>query len=239
MRRSNLLKAVCIAGIIGHGGLAEADVVLSESNAPGILIDSRLEELLSKERLALGKLNTARLERLATLPETRRFVRGQPATLTYTRGWLDTLPDATGDANWRCLSQALYFEARGERVRGQFAVAEVILNRVDSVHFPSSLCGVINQGTGRKYQCQFSYTCDGHDEVVREKAAFARVSKIARLMIDGAERALTRGATHYHTKAVNPNWARTFPRTTTIGVHHFYRMPTRVSRKTSPIPWLQ
>jgi len=40
---------------------------------------------------------------------------------------------------------------------------------------------------------------------------------------------LTAGATHYHTRAVNPRWARVFPRTTSIGVHHFYKMPTRVS----------
>jgi spore germination cell wall hydrolase CwlJ-like protein len=50
-------------------------------------------------------------------------------------------------------------------------------------------------------------------------------------MIDGAPRVLTDGATHYHTKAVNPNWARKFPRTATIGVHHFYRQPTRLTQK--------
>jgi len=239
MRLLGLLKAAFAAGVLVCATVAGAEVVVSESNDPGILIDSRLEELLSKERDALGRLNAARLERLASLPETRRFSRSDAVQPTYTREWLNTMPPASGDASWKCLSEALYFESRGESVRGQFAVAEVILNRVDSGSFPNSICGVIKQGTGRKFQCQFTYTCDNHSDVVREKAAYELVGKIARLMIDGAERSLTNGATHYHTKAVNPAWARRFPRTATIGVHHFYRMPTKVSRNASPLPWLQ
>ena len=239
MRLIGLLKAACIAGILAHAGAAVADVVLSESNEPGILIDSRLADLLSKERAAMGKLNAARLERLASLPETRRFENSGPTDIRYTREWLDAQPAASGGAAWRCLSEALYFEARGESVKGQFGVAEVILNRVDSASFPNTVCGVIRQGTGKLYQCQFTYTCDRYDEKIREKAAFANVAKIARVMIDGAQRPLTKGATHYHTNAVNPRWARKFPRTATIGVHYFYRMPTKVSSNTSPVPWLQ
>ena len=239
MRLIGLLKAACIAGILAHAGAAAADVVLSESNDPGIVIDSRLADLLSKERVAMGKLNAARLERLAALPETRRFENSGLAEVQYTRDWLDTLPVASGGAAWRCLAEALYFEARGESVKGQFGVAEVILNRVDSTSFPNSVCGVVQQGTGKLYQCQFSYRCDRYDEKIREKAAYARVAKIARVMIDGAQRPLTKGATHYHTNAVNPRWARKFPRTATIGVHYFYRMPTKVSSNTSPVPWLQ
>lgn len=159
----------------------------------------------------------------------------QPAELRYSRAWIDSLPAVSKqkrDAEWQCLSEALYFEARGESVKGQFAVAEVILNRAEHSSFPGSVCGVINQGTasGRKYQCQFSYNCDGRSNRIYEQDAYARVGKVARLLIDGAPAVLTNGATHYHTKAVNPRWARTFERTTTIGVHHFYRMPTRLSQ---------
>lgn len=154
-----------------------------------------------------------------------------PSQITYSRSWIDARPDVKRtDEEWQCLAEALYFEARGESVKGQFAVAEVILNRVDSGAYPNTLCGVINQGTGRKYQCQFTYTCDGIAEKIREPDAYERVGKVARLMIDGAPRKLTDGATHYHTKAVNPNWARKFPRTATIGVHHFYRQPTRLTQ---------
>ncbi|SEO02058.1 Cell Wall Hydrolase [Salinihabitans flavidus] len=150
--------------------------------------------------------------------------------IEYSRDWIDTQPKAKGDENWKCLAEALYFEARGESVKGQFAVAEVILNRVAHSYYPDSTCGVIRQGTGRKYQCQFTYTCDGVAEVIHEKDAFEQVAKVANLMLSGAPRALTGGATHYHTKTVRPAWARKFPRTATIGVHHFYRQPTQLSQ---------
>jgi spore germination cell wall hydrolase CwlJ-like protein len=131
------------------------------------------------------------------------------------------LPD--GGSEFSCLAEALYFEARGETIKGQFAVAEVILNRVASTQFPNTVCGVIHQGTGRKYQCQFTYTCDGQKEVIHEPQAYERVSKVARLALDGAGADLTEGATYYHTTAVNPRWARSFTRTARYGVHLFYR----------------
>lgn len=143
----------------------------------------------------------------------------------FTLAWVDAQAPAKGDAEFACLSEALYFEARGETVKGQFAVAEVILNRVKSSLFPSTVCGVIHQGTGRKYQCQFTYTCDGYKDVIAEKQAYARVSKVARAMLDGYSGNLTDGATYYHTKAVSPRWAKRFTRTAEIGVHYFYSRP--------------
>ena len=149
--------------------------------------------------------------------------------MQFTRNWLDAQPKASGSAQWRCLAEALYFEARGETVKGQFAVAEVILNRVRSSRYPNTLCGVINQGTGKKYQCQFTYTCDGHKEVIAEPAAFTRVGKVARAAMDGRAADLTDGATHYHTTAVRPRWSRVFTRTARIGVHLFYRQGRRLA----------
>ncbi|WP_372884908.1 cell wall hydrolase [Shimia sp.] len=157
--------------------------------------------------------------------------RAKTTEIEYSRAWIDARPPVKArGAEWQCLAEALYFEARGESTKGQFAVAEVILNRVDDDYYPASLCDVVNQGTGRKYQCQFTYTCDGLSDKIREPQAYERVGKVARLMMDGAPRELTSGATHYHTKAVSPSWSRKFKRTATIGVHHFYRQPTRVSQ---------
>jgi spore germination cell wall hydrolase CwlJ-like protein len=150
-------------------------------------------------------------------------VRPGPGDIEFTNAWLDTLPEASGGPQWECLSEALYFEARGETVKGQFAVAEVILNRVKSERFPSAPCDVINQGTGKKYQCQFTYTCDGHKEIIAEPRAYERVSKVARLALDGVAPRLTKGATHYHTTAVKPKWSRVYERTAAIGTHVFYR----------------
>lgn len=155
-----------------------------------------------------------------------------PVKVSFSRKWVDAQPEASGDEQWRCLSEALYFEARGETVKGQFAVAEVIMNRVKSSRFPGSLCGVIKQGTGRKFQCQFTYKCDGYKDIVAEHQAYARVAKVARAVIDGVDGTggLTDGATHYHTSAVRPAWARTYKQTARIGVHLFYRHNYRTAR---------
>ena len=154
-----------------------------------------------------------------------------PASLEveFSRSWIDDQPKATGGDEWRCLSEALYFEARGENVKGQFAVAEVILNRVKSERFPGSACGVINQGTGKKYQCQFTYTCDGYKEVIKEPRAYERVAKVARMALDGIAPKLTQGATHYHTTAVNPRWSKVYTKTAAIGDHIFYRHTWRTA----------
>ncbi len=215
-----LASAVALSGLSGQ---ARADVILSQSDDPTVILDEQLERLLSREHVAIGKLKAARLERLSSLPTNGKFEKAALG-VNYSRAWIDAQPVANGGESWRCLSEALYFEARGESVQGQFAVAEVILNRVDSRNFPNSVCGVINQGTGRKFQCQFTYTCDGHAEKIHERAAYNRVGKIAKIMIAGAARPLTNGATHYHTTAVRPAWSRKFRHTAKIGVHHFYRM---------------
>ena len=171
-------------------------------------------------------------QKFAALPHGDLGPVNAPATNAgiYSKAYLRSLPVAKGGKEWACLTEALYFEARGETVKGQFAVAEVILNRVSSPSFPDTICGVINQGTGRKFACQFTYTCDGRAEVIREPKAYEMVGKVAKMVIDGLPRTLTDGATFYHTKAVRPRWSRVFERTATIGVHHFYKKPVRVSQ---------
>jgi spore germination cell wall hydrolase CwlJ-like protein len=181
--------------------------------------------LLETETRGLSSLAPARLKDMLKAPVVKEVVSAKG--LEFSRSWLDAQPKAKGDAQWKCLAEALYFEARGETVKGQFAVAEVIMNRVAHSRFPSSLCGVINQGTGKKYRCQFTYTCDGIAEKISEPTAYARVSKVARAVIDGKPPKLTKGATHYHTTAVNPSWARVYTKTARIGVHIFYRHNVR------------
>ena len=236
------LRRLCLRGAIprvGLGGTMLSKVlrvfaavaafcfVPSLASADDVLA-ARLNALLGQEREALATATDVRMAQLTKRPPvTERAVGSAPAGFDYSNSFLAALPRPTGGPQWRCLAEALYFEARGESVRGLFAVGEVILNRVDSASYPNSLCGVINQGTGRKFACQFTYTCDGRAENIHEPAAYAKVGKIARLLMDGAPRELTSGATHYHTKAVNPSWARRFPRTATIGFHYFYRQPTR------------
>lgn len=188
--------------------------------------DVSIKRLFAKEQRALKAIPQSHL---AGLLQRSKDAKNSAGGITYSHEWLAQLPKPQGGAEWRCLAEALYFEARGESIKGQFAVAEVIMNRVNSTRYPDTICGVINQGTGRKYACQFTYTCDGHAEIIAEPKAFERVGKIAKVTMKAEKRPLTKGATHYHTKAVSPNWARVYPRTATIGFHHFYKQPTRIS----------
>ena len=127
-----------------------------------------------------------------------------------------------GGQEWQCLTEALYFEARGEEIKGIIAVAEVIINRRDSNDFPNTICGVIEQGSHKRNRCQFSYKCDGLHERFSEAEAYNLVGNVAHLAL-GEPRDLTGGATFYHSKSVRPYWADSFDRTADIGRHLFYR----------------
>jgi spore germination cell wall hydrolase CwlJ-like protein len=149
--------------------------------------------------------------------------------LRYETAWLAERPMPEIRDQAQCLTEAIYFEARGEPVQGQFAVAEVILNRVEAAEFPSSVCGVVRQGARSGGACQFSYACDGNSLRMHERDAHRQAAKIADLMLRGAPRALTDGATYFHARHVNPRWARVFARTAQIGAHVFYRKPTQLA----------
>lgn len=167
------------------------------------------------------ELRTPIITRMSA-PDMSAVLPAAAQTGGLTEAWLLAQPAPEGDADWQCLTEALYFEARGESLEGQIAVAEVILNRVDSPLYPRSVCGVVKQRGGGG--CQFSYVCNGKTRM-REKDAADLAGRIARAMLDGAPRLLTDGATHFHTRAVRPDWSKRFPRTATIGAHAFYRHP--------------
>ena len=204
---------------------AAADVTLGASNNPAVQLDGHLSALWIAEQQALASLQARGFQRLIEVPSSKRA-----KAKLYDVSYISSRPIPSGGKEWACLTEALYFEARGETLKGIFAVAEVILNRVDDRRYPDSVCGVIYQGTGERYRCQFTYSCDGRPEVFGDKRAYHVVGKVARLMLDGAPRTLTDGATHYHTKSVRPKWARMFPRTATIGYHHFYKQPQKLAK---------
>ncbi len=122
-----------------------------------------------------------------------------------------------------CLTEAIYYEARGESIEGQIAVAEVIINRVDSKRYPDSVCGVVSQGEERLNSCQFSYKCDGEPERMSDKNARHRARDVAILILKGERRSLTDRATHYHATYVNPYWSKKLKKTAQHGTHVFYR----------------
>jgi hypothetical protein len=124
----------------------------------------------------------------------------------------------------RCLATAIYFEARGEPLRGQQAVAQVIMNRVRLNQYPDTICGVVYDGADRINSCQFSFACDRKADVPRDKRMWEAANDIAQDVIDGKVWLPEVGnASHYHATYVSPRWTRSMKRTARIGVHVFYR----------------
>lgn len=124
----------------------------------------------------------------------------------------------------KCLAEAVYFEARGEAVRGQIAVAQVVMNRTFSGFYPTTVCGVVYQNKHRHYACQFTFACDNVADVVREPDMWDRAKKIARAMLDGQLWLPEVGkSTHYHAYWVRPSWVHEMKKMYKFGVHTFYR----------------
>jgi hypothetical protein len=123
----------------------------------------------------------------------------------------------------RCLAIAIYFEARGEPVRGQVAVGQVILNRVRSPNFPETICGVVYQGQMQK-GCQFSFTCDGKTDIPRNDDQWALAQDIAKQITAGELWLPEVGySTFYHANYVSPRWAGSMSKIDKIGRHIFYK----------------
>lgn len=118
-----------------------------------------------------------------------------------------------------CLAQNIYFESRGEPVRGQLAVAMVTLNRTKSDDFPSTVCEVVNQG------CQFSWVCDGKSDKLPTNSAAGRqaVSLAVQAITNRALVDVTNGALFFHANYSKPSWSKKMEKTIAIGNHIFYR----------------
>ncbi|HAD25659.1 MAG TPA: hypothetical protein DCF61_07985 [Alphaproteobacteria bacterium] len=135
------------------------------------------------------------------------------------------------EAERRCLAAGIYFEARGESVEGQLAVARVILNRVNAPNYPDSICGVVYEGASRKTGCQFSFTCDSRlNKRPNERLAWAKARRTAEYVtlgrVDANELA---PAMFYHADYVQPYWASSMVEVAKIGRHIFYK-PRREGR---------
>jgi hypothetical protein len=134
----------------------------------------------------------------------------------------------------KCLANAIYFEARSEPVRGQIAVAQVIINRAFSGYYPEDICGVVYQNAHRHLSCQFTFACDGIPDVVTEPEHWGRAQRIATAALDGKIWLGDVGlATHYHASYVYPYWVRSMRKLKKIGLHTFYR-PRKWSEGEAP-----
>ena len=124
----------------------------------------------------------------------------------------------------KCLAQAIYFESANEPLKGQAAVAQVVLNRVRNPTFPKTICGVVYQNEDWRNRCQFSFACDRIPDIVWSRSKFKTAEEIALAVTAGKIYLKEVGdSTHYHATYVRPNWAPTMKRVAKIGLHIFYR----------------
>ena len=161
---------------------------------------------------------------------TGDFTLANLATFDFT-----TLTMAKVDAEERnCLAQAIYYEARSEPRVGQVAVADVVLNRVESALYPNSICEVVYQGSERRTGCQFSFTCDGSLEARLNQRKWKESEDLAGAVLAGLRLPISRNATHYHADYVTPYWAARLTPTATVGTHKFYKFPNRRNVAAAP-----
>jgi len=139
--------------------------------------------------------------------------------------------DENGDTF--CMAQNIYFESANQPLAGKIAVAQVVLNRVDSVDYPDTVCGVIYDSkyfinwkgtlTPKRNMCQFSWFCDGKSDVPVDSATWLLSLHIARDVVQGRYGDITEGSTHYHATSVHPYWADSLTEVATIDQHIFYK----------------
>lgn len=125
-----------------------------------------------------------------------------------------TVPDDMGD-DLQCMAGAIYFEAKGEPLSGQLAVAEVILNRSKSGRFPKSVCSVITQ------RGQFSFVRNGHVPTVPANRQYRTAVAVARVALADSWDSPASDAMYFHARHAAPGWHR--EQVASIGNHVFYR----------------
>lgn len=202
---------------------------------PDPLIPPALAELVNNDKAdvlatayASAEPDYARTSPFETLllkddPNNGRFV---PPMSEGDHDWVANAlpPSVFSQKEQQCLAAAIYFEARGEPVKGQAAVAQVVLNRVRNPAYPKSICGVVYQNDKWRNRCQFSFACDGIRDRVASREHYQMAEEVALAVTAGKIWLPEIGSsTHYYANYVSPRWARAMERMKQIGRHIFYR----------------
>ena len=171
------------------------------------------------------------------------------STVAYPSTFQDPIPGEifteTDSPELYCLAMNIYHEARADNIAGQYAVADVVLNRVKDTRYPNTICEVVKDGKYKeswktkqypelpnserkfipiRHKCQFSWWCDGRSDTAFDKDSWMRAQDIAQKLVHvGSYRGITEGATHYHATYVSPIWASDLDQIGRIGSHIFYR----------------
>ena len=146
-----------------------------------------------------------------------------------------------------CMALNIYYESRSDNLAGQYAVADVVLNRMHDDRYPNTVCEVIQQGPTKeswktkqdpelpdedrvfnpiRHKCQFSWYCDGKSDDPKDETGWVQAQYVAgAILYSDKYRGITEGATHYHATYVKPKWRfdRGMNHIGRIGSHIFYR----------------
>jgi spore germination cell wall hydrolase CwlJ-like protein len=213
-------RVLVSAALIGSGmGLALGGLYLAGGMGRAVMEHVRAAQTAEVAMALRGPLDAAAMQAFVAAPA----VLAQSASVESEAERLASAEAASRSRELNCLAQAVYFEARGESVRGQAAVATVIMNRVKNPNFPKTVCGVVYQGANHRNGCQFSFACDGAAERVVEHTAWTRARTVAARALSGAVLRDVGSATHFHTTGVDPEWGSRMLRVAQVGLHVFYR----------------
>lgn len=126
----------------------------------------------------------------------------------------------------QCLAENVYFEARGEPLKGQYAVAEVTMNRLASPHFPDTVCDVVYDTRWdrlrRRLTAHFSWTALDIEEEPKGPA-WDQAMEVATAVYNRDHTPVVPGALYFHATYVNPYWKASKHKIARIGNHIFYR----------------
>ena len=154
------------------------------------------------------------------LPDSETSAAEEAADIPLTLGELvsDMPMDSELSRDMRCLAQAVYFEARGEPLEGQLAVARVVINRAESDAFPDDYCGVVTQ------RAQFSFVKGGHIPAPNTTSgAWKRAIAVAKIAHQELWDSPVKDALFFHATYVKPGWANRKVARATLARHIFYR----------------
>ena len=188
---------------------AQAEELAPVADAPAALTDEVMPVFVSQE--VVQPLPTA---------ATPEISEATPARNAASLGELVAATDSAGvlSPELECLAGAIYFEARGEPLTGQLAVAEVIINRSQSGRFPTTYCGVVRQPG------QFSFVRKGTiPQARRGTQAWRNAVAIARIAHGGQWQTHADEALYFHARSVRPSWSHRKQALATIDSHIFYR----------------
>ena len=215
LRRADRVLASAICLTLGLSAAALAYAPYAEHKAPVVHTAVAFDATPAKVAL---KADTS----VPQLRATPASYQPEPAALTPAQ---EELLAQVFLRQGNCLADAMYYEARGEGRAGEIAIAEVIYNRMRSRYYPSTICGVVYEGSNLHTGCQFSFTCSGDMARRKSPVVWRRTQRLALQIVTGIVQLqnTTGGALSFHAVDVAPGWADTMARTTQIGHHIFYR----------------